>query len=72
MWIWATAPFLHNGSVPSLYELLKPGTVELLAKISFGDSDFSGWTGSSARFGTGEVRFLAAAGFWAAFGPKVA
>jgi hypothetical protein len=22
--IWATAPYLHNGSVPSLYELLKP------------------------------------------------
>ncbi len=24
MWIWATAPFLHNGSVPNLYELLSP------------------------------------------------
>ena len=24
--IWATAPFLHNGSVPSLAELLKPDT----------------------------------------------
>ncbi|WP_437595424.1 di-heme-cytochrome C peroxidase [Sorangium sp. So ce590] len=23
--IWATAPYLHNGSVPSLYELLLPG-----------------------------------------------
>ncbi len=22
--IWATAPYLHNGSVPSLYELLLP------------------------------------------------
>jgi hypothetical protein len=22
--IWATAPFLHNGSVPSLYQLLLP------------------------------------------------
>ena len=22
--IWATAPFLHNGSVPSLWELLQP------------------------------------------------
>jgi hypothetical protein len=22
--VWATAPFLHNGSVPSLYELLRP------------------------------------------------
>jgi len=24
--IWATAPFLHNGSVPNLYELLLPST----------------------------------------------
>ena len=24
--IWATAPYLHNGSVPSLYELLQPPT----------------------------------------------
>ncbi len=24
--IWATAPFLHNGSVPSLYELLLPAS----------------------------------------------
>jgi hypothetical protein len=22
--VWATAPFLHNGSVPNLWELLKP------------------------------------------------
>src|SRR5947209_4411142 len=22
--VWATAPFLHNGSVPNLYELLSP------------------------------------------------
>ena len=22
--IWATAPFLHNGSVPTLYDLLRP------------------------------------------------
>ncbi len=24
--IWATAPYLHNGSVPTLYDLLKPAT----------------------------------------------
>lgn len=24
--IWATAPYLHNGSIQNLYELLKPGT----------------------------------------------
>jgi hypothetical protein len=22
--IWATGPFLHNGSVPNIYELLSP------------------------------------------------
>jgi hypothetical protein len=26
--IWATAPFLHNGSVPNLYELLLPSSCE--------------------------------------------
>ena len=29
--IWATAPYLHNGSVPTLYDLFLPGTVELIA-----------------------------------------
>ena len=24
--VWATAPFLHNGSVPTLYDLLSPWT----------------------------------------------
>ncbi|MEL6921317.1 MAG: di-heme-cytochrome C peroxidase [Pseudomonadota bacterium] len=27
--IWATAPYLHNGSVPTLYDLLLPSTVRL-------------------------------------------
>jgi hypothetical protein len=27
--IWATAPYLHNGSVPSLAELLKPSTARV-------------------------------------------
>ena len=26
--IWATAPYLHNGSVPTLMQLLKPGKRE--------------------------------------------
>jgi hypothetical protein len=26
--VWATAPYLHNGSVPSLYDLLLPGAVQ--------------------------------------------
>jgi hypothetical protein len=31
--VWATAPYLHNGSVPNLYELLKPA--HLRSKIFF-------------------------------------
>ena len=27
--IWATAPYLHNGSVPNLYDLLLPSTRRL-------------------------------------------
>jgi hypothetical protein len=37
--IWATAPYLHNGSVPNLYELLKPEK-ERLAKFCAGDHEF--------------------------------
>ena len=29
--IWAAAPYLHNGSVPSLNELLKPATERVAA-----------------------------------------
>jgi hypothetical protein len=29
--IWATAPYLHNGSVPTLYDLLLPATVRNVA-----------------------------------------
>jgi mono/diheme cytochrome c family protein/predicted house-cleaning noncanonical NTP pyrophosphatase (MazG superfamily) len=36
--IWATAPFLHNGSVPTLYHLLRPS--ERPEKFLVGQKDF--------------------------------
>lgn len=37
--IWATAPYLHNGSVPSLYQLLLPPD-QRLAEFSVGTREF--------------------------------
>jgi hypothetical protein len=37
--VWATAPYLHNGSVPSLYWMLKPAA-ERPAKFCIGARDF--------------------------------
>ena len=37
--IWATAPYLHNGSVPSLYELLLPAS-ERTANFTVGNYEF--------------------------------
>ena len=37
--VWATAPYLHNGSVPSLYWLLKPAA-ERPQKFCIGARDF--------------------------------
>jgi len=37
--IWATAPYLHNGSVPNLYALLSPQT-ERPAKFYLGNTEF--------------------------------
>jgi len=37
--IWATAPFLHNGAVPSLYDLLSP-VAERPAKFYLGSLEF--------------------------------
>lgn len=37
--IWATAPFLHNGSVPNLYELLLP-VAERSASFYVGSTEF--------------------------------
>jgi len=52
--VWATAPFLHNGSVPNLYELLRPakerpGTFNLgrgFDPVKVG-ADASGQTGTA-------------------------
>src|SRR5262249_38625628 len=37
--IWATAPYLHNGSVPTLYDLLKPPS-ERPRSFSVGNREF--------------------------------
>ena len=37
--IWATAPYLHNGSVPNLYELLLPGS-QRTTKFYVGNREF--------------------------------
>ena len=37
--IWATAPFLHNGSVPTLYDLLSPAS-ERPKKFYLGNLEF--------------------------------
>ena len=37
--VWATAPFLHNGSVPSLYQLLRPAK-DRLQPFYVGSRDF--------------------------------
>ncbi len=37
--IWATAPYLHNGSVPTLHDLLQPAT-ERPATFAIGHRDY--------------------------------
>jgi hypothetical protein len=37
--IWATAPYLHNGSVPSIAELLKP-SADRVKTFCIGSHDF--------------------------------
>jgi cytochrome c5 len=62
--IWATAPYLHNGSVPSLYWMLKPAA-ERPKQFCMGLRDFDpqqvGYrveAGQKPRCGTGETLFL--------------
>ena len=60
--IWATAPYLHNGSVPSLYWLLKPQN-ERPQKFCMGRRDYDPVTVGFAvtadeRCKTGETQFL--------------
>ncbi|HEY8336344.1 MAG TPA: di-heme-cytochrome C peroxidase [Tardiphaga sp.] len=61
--VWATAPYLHNGSVPSLYWLLKPAA-ERPTEFCIGDRDFDpqqvGFrvaAGDTASCRKGETRF---------------
>jgi hypothetical protein len=59
--IWATAPYLHNGSVPSLYWLLKPQN-ERPQKFCMGRRDYDPVTVGFAvtadeRCKTGETQF---------------
>ncbi|EJN11374.1 hypothetical protein PMI42_05334 [Bradyrhizobium sp. YR681] len=58
--IWATAPYLHNGSVPSLYWLLKPQN-ERPQKFCMGRRDYDpvtvGFAVTDERCKTGETRF---------------
>ncbi|WP_035706950.1 di-heme-cytochrome C peroxidase [Bradyrhizobium genomosp. I (2014)] len=61
--IWATAPYLHNGSVPSLYWLLKPAS-ERPQKFCMGRRDYDPDTVGFAviandRCKTGETEFSA-------------
>ncbi|MGV7212483.1 di-heme-cytochrome C peroxidase [Bradyrhizobium sp. UFLA05-112] len=61
--IWATAPYLHNGSVPSLYWLLKPQG-ERPTKFCMGRRDYDPVTVGFAvtadeRCETGETQFSA-------------
>jgi len=61
--IWATAPYLHNGSVPSLYWLLKPQN-ERPTKFCMGRRDYDPETVGFAvvageRCKTGESEFSA-------------
>ena len=37
--IWATAPYLHNGSVPNLYQLLLPAD-QRMTRFNVGHRDF--------------------------------
>jgi hypothetical protein len=61
--VWATAPYLHNGSVPSLYWLLKPAS-ERPRQFCMGARDFDpqqvGFrvvAGEAASCRTGETLF---------------
>lgn len=61
--IWATAPYLHNGSVPSLYWLLKPES-ERPRKFCMGRRDYDPETvgfaiAANERCKTGETEFSA-------------
>ena len=52
--IWATAPYLHNGSVPTLYDLLLPSSMQIMKNTADAPLTVSGpvrpvefWVGSN-------------------------
>ena len=53
--IWATAPYLHNGSVPNLTELLKPAKREGLNEGEYRKERFHV---GSTRYDTKNVGFV--------------
>jgi hypothetical protein len=58
--VWATAPYLHNGSVPSLYWLLKPAA-ERPKRFCMGQRDYDpkqvGFVADGGACKTGETQF---------------
>jgi hypothetical protein len=59
--IWATAPYLHNGSVPSLYDLLLPAKVANIAGVASAAGDGTGPSEFRPEtFGIGQRGFDAA------------
>ncbi len=58
--VWATAPFFHNGSVPTLEGVIDPAKRPRTWAMTFGDSDFNpdavGWntTGSGLSYDTSQ------------------
>jgi hypothetical protein len=58
--IWATAPYLHNGSVPTLYDLLLPAKLRLTRQALPGAGEFRPETFGvgSAQFDAKKVGFL--------------
>jgi len=54
--IWATPPYLHNGSVPTLYDLLLPGD-QRPESFTLGHRDFDPVKVGFTRDGKGTFRF---------------
>jgi hypothetical protein len=62
--VWATAPYLHNGSVPTLWELLKPPAARVPSfKIGPAyDLDNVGLAAEQKKFGAYELQTTAERG----------
>lgn len=54
--IWATAPYLHNGSVPTLYDLLLPSSMQIMKKSTDAPLVVSGEM-RPTEFGVGSREF---------------